>query len=166
MTSHAQDPILAAIKQLEGSFTTKFEQLEKSVANVANEQTSTHQRLNIIDGRMAGFDSKLSEHEKRFVETKASVTRHVSDSDLKHASDMAAAIVRSNEVDAAVLRLRSDVTSIGIKVDKVLSQNMHQTVALDSIQQTKPPSRGAVIATLIVTISTGLTLLFQSLSHH
>lgn len=162
----SHDPVLLAIKQLEGSFTTKFDQLEKSVANIANEQTTTHQRLNILDGRMTGIDTKISEHERRFVETKASVARHVSDSDLKHASDMAAAIVRSNEVDAAVIELRSDVTSIERKVDKVLSQNMHQTVALDSIQQAKPPSRGAVIATLLVTISTGLTLLFQSLSHH
>ena len=102
MTYAEEGRVIALLESLRADINSRLDGIERATRDVANDQASARIAISALCTRVDRIERDLVAIERDIADTSSAARRSVSESDLKHEADIAAAIIQSKRVEEAL----------------------------------------------------------------
>lgn len=108
MTETEEGRVIALLEALRADISKRLDGIEQATRDVANDQASSRIAFASLCTRVDRIERDLIAIERDISDAASAARRSVSESDLKHEADIAAAIIQSKRVEEALEAVRTE----------------------------------------------------------
>lgn len=111
MTETDESRLVGLLEALRADINARFDGLERATRDVANDQASARIAIAALATRVDRIERDLVAIERDISDASSTARRTVSESDMKHEADIAAAIVQSRRAEEALESVRAEAAA-------------------------------------------------------